>query len=169
MITTQGRKATAAAVVRCPDPVLLITRHFAGKVDPDAPKVKQQKSKKGKASKRDAAGLSGRGRDLELILSALDAPISKPPPADAEEMKSQDRVMKEYTIGRFKQHNQENHDLAAKLRMKQHAIKMLPRDSKLKEAALEIDDVGPPRWRNIPAWTAPIPGFDPNKFQNTQE
>lgn len=110
-----------------------------------------------------------RPRDLEIILSALDAPVTKPPPADEEELARRERIRKAYTIGKFKQHNKENHDLTCKLKMKQHALKMLPRDSKLKEKALEVDSVGPPRWRRIPAWTPPIPGFDPNRFTLTED
>ena len=141
-------------------------RTFAA-FDADAPKQKQQKAKKNKSKKTDTT--LGRSRDLEVILAALDAPVTKPPPVDEDEMNRRENVKKMYTIGRFKNHNQENHDLAAKLRLKQHAVKMLPRDSKLKEAALEIDDVGPPRWRTIAAWTPPIPDFDPTPFTTSEE
>ena len=141
------------------------SRGFA--FDADAPKQKQQKAKKKKASKRDAT--AGRSRDLDLILAALDAPRSEPPPADEEEMNRRENVRKVYTVGKFHRHNEENHDLAAKLRLKQHAVKMLPKDSKLKEEALKIDDEGPPRWRTIPAWTPPIPDFDPSEFVTREE
>ena len=123
------------------------------------------KKKEEKKSKGDAP----RPRDLEVILSALDAPKVKPPPGDAEETARRERIRRAYTVERFKQHNQENHDIACKIKMKQHAIDMLPRNSNLKEKALEIDDVSPPRWRRIPAWTPPIPGFDPSRFTLTDE
>lgn len=121
---------------------------------------KKEKKQKGDAS---------RPRDLELVLAALDAPVTKPPVGDEEEQARRERIRKAYTIGKFKQHNEENHDLNCKLRMKQHALRMLPRNSELKKKALEIDDNGPPRWRRIPAWTPPIPGFDPHQFAITEE
>ena len=132
------------------------TRHF-GSV----------KKKEKKSSKADAS--SGRPRDLEVIFAALDAPVTKPPPADEEEEARRERIRKAYTIGKFKQHNEDNHDIACKLRMKQHALAMLPRNSNLKEEALKIDAEGPPRWRRIPAWTPPIPNFDPNQFILTEK
>lgn len=121
--------------------------------------------KKEKKPKGDAS----RPRDLELVLAALDAPITKPPVGDEEEQARRERIRKAYTIGKFQQHNQENHDLNCKLRMKQHALRMLPRNSELKKKALEIDENGPPRWRRIPAWTPPIPNFDPHQFAITEE
>mmetsp|Transcript_22489 Transcript_22489/g.39512 ORF Transcript_22489/g.39512 Transcript_22489/m.39512 type:complete len:173 (+) Transcript_22489:42-560(+) len=134
----------------------------------DEPKQRTSKVKK-KEKKSSSDGGSGRSRDLEVLLACLDAPKVNPPPADEEEMARRERILKNYTIGKFKQHNQENHDIACKLRMKQHAINMLPRNSKLKENALEIDDTYPPRWRKIPAWTPPIPGFDSSEFMITEE
>ena len=53
--------------------------------------------------------------------------------------------------------------------MKRHAIKMLPKGSFMAEEAMKIDNEGPPRWRNIPAWTPPIPGFDPEEYMVTEE
>lgn len=122
-----------------------------------------------KKKEKKPKGETSRPRDLEIVLAALDAPVTKPPPADEEEEARRERVRKAYTIGKFKQHNEENHFMNCKLRMKQHALKMLPRNSDLKKKALEIDDLGPPRWRRIPAWTPPIPGFDPHQFTLTEE
>eukprot|EP00934_Nitzschia_sp_Nitz4_P007452 Nitzschia sp. Nitz4//scaffold1_size375055//269315//269764//NITZ4_000305-RA/size375055-processed-gene-0.381-mRNA-1//1//CDS//3329541132//7442//frame0 len=122
-----------------------------------------------KKKEKSSKGESSRPRDLEVILKALDAPVTTPPPADAEELARREAVRKAYTIGKFKQHNTENHDLNCKLRMKQHAMDMLPKNSALKEKALQVDTLGPPRWRRIPAWTPPIPGFDPSQFTLTEE
>jgi hypothetical protein len=125
-------------------------------------KVKKKPKNKSKTE-------TGRPRDLQIILSSLDAKSIKPPPADKEETARRNEVVKNYTIGKFTRHNEENHDLACKLRMQKHALKMMPKNSELKAKALEIEDVGPPRWRNIPAWTPPIPGFDAKKFMNLEE
>jgi Mitochondrial ribosomal protein L28 len=122
-----------------------------------------------KRDEKKSKGEASRPRDLEVILSALDAPTTKPPPGTADEQTRRECIRKAYTIVKFKQHNQDNHDITCKLKMKQHALKMLPKNSKLKEKALEIDDSGPPRWRRIPAWTPPIPGFNPNQFTLTEE
>mmetsp|Transcript_21414 Transcript_21414/g.44036 ORF Transcript_21414/g.44036 Transcript_21414/m.44036 type:complete len:169 (+) Transcript_21414:137-643(+) len=138
------------------------TRYFSD----EGPKQRVMKVKK-KVKKN--TGETGRSRDLELLLAFLDAPKVKAPPADEEETKRRDLVRKNYNIGKFKQHNEENHDIACKLRMKSHAINMLPKQTALKEKALEIDDEYPPRWRTIPAWTPPIPGFNPAVYQSTEE
>ena len=134
--------------------------------DNDGPKQRivkvKKKEKKGK-------GDGGRSRDLEVLLASLDAPKVKPPPADTEEMARREQVRKAYTIGKFKQHNQENHEIACKLQMKKHAMNLLPKNSKLREKALEVDDTMPPRWRKMPAWTPPIPGFSPSEFMITEE
>jgi hypothetical protein len=122
-----------------------------------------------KKEEKKSKGDTSRPRDLEVILSALDAPKTKPPPATPDETAHRELIRKAYTIGKFKEHNRENHDITCKLKMKQHALNMLPKNSKLKEKALEIDETGPPRWRRIPAWTPPIPGFDPNRFTLTDE
>ena len=133
----------------------------------EGPKKAVRKVKK--KEKKSKGVEMGRPKDLQIILASLDAKVTKPPPADEEEMERRNKILKNYTIGRFKQHNEENHDLACKLRMKKHAMKMLPKDSKIKEKALEIDNSGPPRWRKIPAWTPPIPGFNPKDFMSTEE
>jgi hypothetical protein len=132
----------------------------------DGPRQRQVKVKR--KDKRDKNS-GGRTKELEVILAALDAPTTKAPSPDKEEVERRERILKAYTVGRWKQHNDLNHDLACKIQMKKHAIKMLPKDSKLKEEAMKVDTLGPPRWRTIPAWTAPIPGFDPKEFMSTEE
>lgn len=107
---------------------------------------------------------SKRDKQLELLLSSIDAPIMKPPEPDAEEKQRRYDIGRSYNIGRFNRQNEEEHDLACKIALKQHAINMLPRKSKLEERALIIDDEGPPMWRAIPVDTPPIPGYDPEVF-----
>jgi hypothetical protein len=159
--TAAGR--TSLAISRRPLFLASVVRNFSDEPKKAVRKVKAKKNKKSDGEK------GGKARDLEVILAALDADKTKPPPADEEESARREEIRKQYTIGRFKQHNEDNHDLTCKMRMKQHALKMLPRNSKLKEQALEIDDTNPPRWRTLPAWTAPIPGFNPNKFMTLEE
>jgi len=131
----------------------------------EGPKKRIVKVKKKERKSSDG----GRSRDLELLLAFMDAPKTKPPPADEEETARREIVQKNYTIGKFKEHNEENHDIACKMKMKKHAISMLPKGSVLKEKALVVDDKFPPRWRLIPAWTPPIPGFNPSDYMGTEE
>lgn len=139
--------------------------------DAGGPKQRSSKvKKKDKKSKGDSDGAGGRSRDLEILIACLDAPKSKEPPIDdPEELARRENILKNYTIGKFQQHNQENHDISCKLKLKQHAMNMLPKNSKLRTKALEIDDTFPPRWRKMPAWTPPIPGFDPSEFMIQEE
>ena len=141
----------------------IFSRYFSD----DGPKKRISKVKK--KEKKTKSGETGRSRDLELLLAFLDAPKVKPPPVDEEETARRELIKKNYTIGKFKQHNEENHDIACKLKIKNHAIKMLPKNTILKEKALEIDDEFPPRWRIIPAWTPPIPGFNPSDYLVTED
>jgi hypothetical protein len=126
-----------------------------------------------KKEKNSSKGDTARGRELELMLACIDAPKTKPPPVDDEEMARREQIRKAYTIGKFKEHNEDNHDIACKLRMKRHAINLLPKGSALKEKALRLDDKDddnfPPRWRHIPSWTPPIKGFDPTPFTALEE
>ena len=162
MMSSVLQRAVAPTLRR--RPLVLVatvsTRHLS-----DAPKKRSRVKKTKDKSGHDTS----RSRDLEILLAALDAPSTKPPPVDDEEKARRERILKEYTIGKFKQHNKQNHDLSCKIKMKQHAIKMLPRHSTLKEEALKIDDDGPPLWRLIPQWTPPIPGFDPSQFVGNEE
>jgi len=133
----------------------------------EGPKQRVVKVKKKK--KESKAGENARSRDLQLLLAFLDAPKIKPPPADEQETIRRELIQKNYTIGKFKQHNEDNHDIACKLRMKKHAISMLPKLTVLKEKALEVDDSLPPRWRTIPAWTPPIPDFNSSDYMTIEE
>uniref|UniRef100_A0A7S2U755 Large ribosomal subunit protein mL40 n=1 Tax=Attheya septentrionalis TaxID=420275 RepID=A0A7S2U755_9STRA len=137
--------------------------------DMDGPKTKQLKVKKKEKNKKSKSD-GGKDRTVTLITKALNDPQNKPnpPPASEEEMARRSEIGRNYNIGTFKQHNALNHDLTCKLKMKNHAISMLPKNSTLREEALKIDmddiENHPPKWRSIPTWTPPIPGFDPKKF-----
>lgn len=131
----------------------------------EGPKTAVRKVKKKEKSRKE----TGRPKELEIILASLDAKKTKEPPIDDEENARRSEIRKAYTIGKFKEHNEENHDLACKLKLKKHAMKMLPKDSEIKQKAMEIDDAGPPRWRTIPAWTPPIPNFDPKEFMSIEQ
>jgi hypothetical protein len=144
--------------------------------DVDGPKqrISKVKKKEKKSSDASGGGGGGRSRDLEILLACLDAPKKKLPTELTDQQKSlwerRDEVFKNYTVGKFKQHNEENHDIACKLKMKQHALQMLRKHSTLKEKALTVDEKSfPPRWRKIPAWTPPIPNFNPSEFMVTEE
>ncbi|CAJ1966923.1 unnamed protein product [Cylindrotheca closterium] len=156
-------KRATVSVTRRPAFLSAAERYFSD----EGPKKAVRKVKK--KPKKSTQETGGRPKDLEIILAALDAPFTKAPPADKEEMARREQILKNYTVGKFKQHNQENHDLACKLTMKKHAIKMLPKGSELKRKALEVDNEGPPRWRNIPLWTPPIPNFNYKDYTTLDE
>ena len=104
---------------------------------------------------------SGRGREVDVVLAALEGKERKEPPISDEEKARRYEIGRNYVIGKFREHNELNHDLACKIQLKKHAIKMLPRNRpKVKEAALAVDDRGPPLWRHLAKWTPPIPGFN---------
>lgn len=150
--TTLSRCFTIPAAVTSSD-----VRWFSDEGAKRTTKVKKKKKGKEKTG--------GHDRVLDTILRALDAPFSKESPEPDEEEKARRfEIGRNYVIGMFELHNELNHDLACKMKMKRFAIKMLPRNSKLKEEALKIDKSGPPLWRPIMADTPPIPGFDPSKF-----
>lgn len=136
--------------------------------DVEGPKKRQQKAKK-KAKSKGSEPETGRSKDLDLILASLDAPVRQEPPVDEVEQARRYTVGRNYVIGRFRRHNEIDHDLTCKIYLKNHALSMLPKNSKLKEEALKIDDSGPPAWRHLPVWTPPIPGFDPSQYVEREE
>lgn len=151
--------------VTSPVNVNIQTRHFS---DPDGPKVKQLKVKK-KVKKKKKKDDGERDSVTELFMRAYDAKPKPIPPASDEEMARRFEIGRNYNIGTWKEHNELSHDLACKLRMKHHAIKMLPKDTMWEEEALKEDEDGPPLWRPIPLDTPPIPGFDPSIFMMQQQ
>lgn len=133
-----------------------------GAKDDDGPKTKQAKvKKKEKPRKSDD---TARSKELNIMLAALDAPVKKEPPISEEEKARRHEIGRNYNIGRFRFHNEIHQDLAQKINLKKHAIKMLPRNSKVKEEALKESDEAPMPWRRIPHWTPPIPGFNPSQY-----
>jgi hypothetical protein len=128
----------------------------------EEPKQRQLKVKK--KAKPTPGGDTARSKDLALILASLDAPMRNEPPVSEEEKARRHQIGRNHVIGKFRQHNDLHHDFTCKIYMKKHAIKMLPRESKLKQDALEISDQCPPDWVDIPVWTRPIEDFDPTPF-----
>lgn len=145
---------------RCARPCLVdvATRSFAKQ------KAVAAKKKKQAAATATPSADTGRDKNLELILASLNAPMRVEPEISRDEKARRYEIGRNYVIGRFQQHNDLHHDLACKIQLKMHCVKMLPRNSKLKEEALKIDGEGPPPWRHIAKWTAPIPNFDPTQF-----
>lgn len=149
---------------------------------------KVNKEKKGPSSAKLEKADSAEKRMLDLMIKAHDASSLVPPPASTEEMERRYNVGRKYVIGCFKRHNELNHDLAVKMRMKRYAIKMLPREGidlgdsttasgdgrsmygMWKDAALKINyNVGPPTHRHIPMYTPPIEGFDVTQYMNRDD
>lgn len=144
-------------------------RHFAKGGDDDLAMKKQSPAAKKKKSAAASDGPSEEAlagnKTYKMLVASLDARVTKPPPASDEEMERRKLVGKNYVVGKFEQHNALEHDLSCKIRLKNHAIKMMPKHSLIRNAAMEIDDEGPPKWRHIPVWTPPIPGFDSDDFR----
>ena len=133
---------------------------------------KQPKGKKKKPPADTQEEISKDSKSYKMVLAALNAPVTKPPPASADEMERRYQVGRNYVIGSFEEHNELEHMLSCKIRMKNHAIKMLPRNSEnsiIRKAALEIDDEGPPVWRHIPVWTPPIKDFNPDDYLEEED
>jgi hypothetical protein len=132
----------------------------------DRPAKKQQKGGKKKKAQGKGAEPSGRSKELDLVLASLDAKSREEGPVPAEERERRGRVGRDYVIGRFNQHNDQDHDLTCKIHLKRHALRVLRRGHpRLHEEALRHDDDQvAPMWRQMPVWTPPIPGFNPAKF-----
>jgi len=106
---------------------------------------------------------------LDVMVRCLDTPPRKAPPAPPEEMARRAELARQYVIGRFKQHNEIEHDLACKIRLKRWALRMLPRETKWKEEALKFNNSGPPPWRLIPTDTPPNPNYNPDDWVSSDE
>eukprot|EP00521_Asterionellopsis_glacialis_P000874 CAMPEP_0195255038 /NCGR_PEP_ID=MMETSP0706-20130129/5403_1 /TAXON_ID=33640 /ORGANISM="Asterionellopsis glacialis, Strain CCMP134" /LENGTH=174 /DNA_ID=CAMNT_0040307815 /DNA_START=28 /DNA_END=552 /DNA_ORIENTATION=+ len=156
------RKSASSAVVLKQQLRHVTTISGSWTIPPQSQPLQPQKRHLAAAPSSD--GTRKRDKQLEIALATLNAPIHKEPPVDADEQKRRYDIGRNYNIGRVNRHNELHHDLACKLKLKNHAIRMLPKHSKIKEEALKIDAEGPPLWRDIMADTPPIPGFDPNVF-----
>ena len=139
--------------------------------DADGPKKKQTKVKKKNKKAAAAAGVDTAGqKNLRLVLDSLDAQYRQEEAISNEEKEHRAMVAKNYTIGRFRQHNEVDHDITCKLYLKQHAIKMMKGiDPMLIEEAMKVNNDQPPAWRDMPVWTPPIAGFDPDKYLKEEE
>lgn len=155
----------------------------------DEPKVAQKKVKtkeKGASASKLADKEAKANRLVDLMTKAYDAPYTQPPKVSAEEMAKRAEIGRNYVIGSFKRHNELMHDLAVKIRMKKHAMKLLPREGEIgdtpiegtkksvygkwRSAAFKLNDRwGPPDWRPIPMLTPPIEGFDASLYVDAEE
>jgi hypothetical protein len=140
----------------------------------DEPKQKLAKVTP-KKPKKDLGG-SGIGNEsdriTDILIRAIDAkPRLEMPPPSVEEMKRRHNIANKYVVGMFQRENAINHDLACKLRLKNHAIRMLPKNNShlayLRHEALKVSmdpEFMPPTSRPIPVDTPPIPNFKPSQF-----
>lgn len=193
------RRASCAAIPRrthhhrrpiSTTPIPALAAPSAGKVSSEDPKTSQKKVKKEKRGPSESklrAKEATANKLTQLMIKAYDAPYRSPPPAPPEEMERRYHVGRNFNIEMFKRHNEWNHDLAVKIRMKKHAVRMLPKEGELgdamvvedgkkslygrwKEEAMKINDNwGPPDHRPVPMYTPPIPGFDPSVYMEQQE
>jgi len=123
------------------------------------PVKKQQPRGKGKPAGSGKGGGSASDKIQNTLMACLDAPKRKAPRASEEEMARRSEIGRQYVIGKFRRHNEINHDISCKIKMKIFAVKMLPRGTKWKEEALKVTNEGPPLHRKIPLLTPPIPGY----------
>lgn len=135
--------------------------NFSSKAKASAPPKKQTKKvNKGGGPGDKEVGISSSDKVYKTLVACLDAPGRKAPRASDEEMARRAEIGRQYVIGNFEQHNELNHDISCKIKMKIFAVKMLPRGSMWKEEALKVTREGPPLYRKIPVLTPPIPGFN---------
>lgn len=118
----------------------------------------------------DSGGEKG-DRLTNILIRAVNSRPRPRPKFTPEEYAKHYEYGRNYVIGRFQMHNEINHDLACKIRLKEHTIRMMPRkDDKLgylREKALEVDDSDesmPPMYRPIPVDTPPVEGYDVSQF-----
>lgn len=115
---------------------------------------------------------TGGDRLTNVLIKAVDARPRPRPKFSPEELKKNYDIGRSYVIGCFQRHNEIMHDLACKMKMKSHAIKMMPRstDEKmgyLRREAMTIDSSQsslPPMYRPIPLDTPPVPGYQASNY-----
>ncbi len=125
----------------------------------------------------DGGGESKKDRLTDILVKFLDAQPRSPTPPSPEEAQRRHTIGRNYVIGSFNRHNDIEHDLACKIKLKQHAIALLPSKGDeefgyLRNEALKVDmgeGAVPPYYRPIAADTPPIPGFDPSLYINEEE
>jgi len=125
----------------------------------------------------DASQAGQKGDRISAILArAVDSRPRPRPKLSSEEAAKNYNIGREYVIGKFQRHNEINHDLACKIRLKEHAIRMMPRNTDemgyLREEALKIDiseESMPPMYRPIPLDTPPIEGFNASDYIDKED
>lgn len=114
-------------------PIVQIERRWFT-YDPEAPKLPSQKVKK--KQKKVVVDDAAEGKRFKYMMDIVNAPKIKEGPISEEEKKRRFEIGRTYTIESFRRHNVLHHDLTCKIKLKNHAIKVLPRGSKIKEHAL---------------------------------
>ncbi|KAL7565478.1 hypothetical protein ACA910_012217 [Epithemia clementina (nom. ined.)] len=138
-----------------------VIRHFAQakkKIEKKAEKkaAKRKPLKQAPVYDKVKESMGQRDREVDMLLSALDLP-NKQEQLSQEEKDRRYQIGRNMVIGRFKFNNMIEHDINCKFRIKCHALRMLPRNTKLKEEALteivegkELDFMKPPGPRHVP-------------------
>jgi hypothetical protein len=119
-------------------------------------------------------------RLTNILIRVIDAKPREPKtPPTKEELQKRHEIGRNYVIGNFKKHNAIHHDLACKIKLKNHAIDMLPKKNDvgsnngyLRDKAMEDsveEEFMPPYYRPIAVDTPPIPNYDPNDFITDDE
>ena len=127
---------------------------------------KAKKKKKKQNDSSDDPSIKG-DPELQMVIRCLDTPQPPKPNLTDEQKSKHFEIGRNYVIGNFKQHNEIRHDLACKIKLKNHAKNLLPRNTMWKEEALKIDsnpDSFAPYWRPIPTDYPPISGFNVDEF-----
>lgn len=131
--------------------------------------IKVNKNKKSKKGKDDSGGAID--PNTEILIRCLDAPKRPKEIVSEEEAARRYEVGRNHVIGAFNQHNMQNHQLVCKMKLKKHAIKLLPKDTTWKEEALKIDmseDALPPLWRDIPMDFPAPPNFNVKDYEDDE-
>jgi len=133
--------------------------------------TKSKKGLKGQKKTLSEKESSDQDKQAQMMLRALTARnVKEPPAATEEEMERRYNLGRNYVIGCFKRHNVLKHDLACKMKMKQHALNMLPHKSMWKEEALKIHEEDEPlQWRVLPTPHVPTPELIPEHMHRPKE
>ena len=116
-------------------------------------------------------------RISNLLIKAIDSQPRPRPKFSPEEQAKHYEIGRNYVIGNHQVHNELNHDLACKIRLKNHAITMMPRNTDeklgyLKKHAMTVDmdeESMVPMYRTIPLDTPPIKDFNSRDYLEEEE
>jgi len=82
-----------------------------------------------------------------------------------EEKEDHARIYKAYNLERRVMHDDEQHDLSVKMRMKIEALKHIGGQWGVEAKKVEVGNY-PPLWRKMMTVTPPIEGFDVRKYES---